>query len=61
MKKTLSIILEEDDLLELMRVLLDDDAESALAFLKQHTRRQVRELLDNTKKIKINRSTEETE
>lgn len=46
MKKSLSIILEDADLLELMRILMDDDAESALAFLKQHFKGKARDLLE---------------
>jgi len=33
-KKALSLVLEEAEVIELMRILLDDDAEGALAFLK---------------------------
>jgi hypothetical protein len=33
---TISIVLEEEALLELQRVLLDDDAIGALEFLKEH-------------------------
>ena len=46
MKKALSIVLEDDDVIELMRILMDDDAESALAFLKQHFNGKARELLE---------------
>jgi len=46
MKKSLSIILDDEDLLELMRILLDDDAESALIFLKQHFKGKARDLLE---------------
>lgn len=46
MKKALSIIVEDQDLLELMRVLMDDDAEGALAFLKEHFKGKARELLE---------------
>jgi hypothetical protein len=46
MKKSLSIVLEDQDLVELMRLLMDDDAEAALAFLKQHFKGKARELLE---------------
>jgi hypothetical protein len=32
-KKALSAVLEDADLIELTRILMDDDAEAALAFL----------------------------
>jgi hypothetical protein len=46
MKKALSIVLEDQDVIELMRILMDDDAEGALAFLKQHFKGKARELLE---------------
>lgn len=46
MKKGLNLILEDEDILELMRILLDDDAESALAFLKKHFKGKARDLLE---------------
>ncbi len=46
MKKALSLVLEDDELIELMRILLDDDAESALAFLKTHFKGRARDLLE---------------
>lgn len=46
MKKAMNLILEETDIIELMRVLLDDDAEGALAFLKTHFKGKARELLE---------------
>jgi|APFre7841882724_1041349.scaffolds.fasta_scaffold50170_2 hypothetical protein len=46
MKKALSIVLEDQDVIELVRVLMDDDAEGALAFLKQHFKGKARELLE---------------
>jgi len=35
-KKALHLILEDADLIELARILMDDDAEGGLAFLKRH-------------------------
>jgi hypothetical protein len=46
MKKSLSIVVDEADLLELMRILMDDDTEGALAFLKQHFKGKARDLLE---------------
>ena len=46
MKKALSIIVEDQDLLELMRILMDDDTEGALAFLKEHYKGKASELLE---------------
>lgn len=46
MKKTVSLVLEEQDLIELMRILLDEDGEGALAFLKVHFKGKARELLE---------------
>jgi len=46
MKKTLHVALEDQDIIELMRVLMDDDAEGALDFLKTHFKGKARELLE---------------
>ena len=46
MKKNLSIVVEDEDVLELMRILMDDDSEGALAFLKQHFKGKARDLLE---------------
>lgn len=46
MKKAVTLVLEEADAVELARILLDDDAEAALAFLKVHLKDKVRELLE---------------
>jgi hypothetical protein len=46
MKKAFSIVLEDQDLIELMRILMDDDAEGALAFLKTHFKGKARDLLE---------------
>lgn len=47
MRKSFQIILDEVDVIELMRILLDDDSESALVFLKEHFRGKARELLES--------------
>jgi hypothetical protein len=46
MKKGINLVLEEEDLLELVRVLLDDDTDGALVFLKSHFKGKARELLE---------------
>ena len=46
MKKTIAIVLEETDLIELVRIMMDDDGDSALACLKRHMRGRARELLE---------------
>jgi hypothetical protein len=46
MKKVLNLILEDQNIIELMRILLDDDAEGALIFLKTHFKGKARDLLE---------------
>jgi hypothetical protein len=46
MKKSLRIIVEDEDIIELMRILMDDDQKSALSFLKKHFKGKARELLE---------------
>ena len=46
MKKALTIILEDKDIIELMRVLMDRDAEGALEFLREHFKGKARDLLE---------------
>ena len=46
MKKALSLILEDQELIELMRILMDDDAEGALLFVKTHFKGKARDLLE---------------
>jgi hypothetical protein len=46
MKKAVTVVLEDEEIIELMRILMDDNAEAALAFLKQHFRGKTRELLE---------------
>lgn len=46
MKKNLSVVVEDEDLVELIRILMDDDAEGALAFLKKHFKGKARDLLE---------------
>jgi hypothetical protein len=46
MKKALTIVLDDVDWIELARILMDDDAEAAMAFLKRHFKGKARELLE---------------
>ncbi len=46
MKKSVSLVLEDEQIIELIRVLTDDDAEAALAFLKHHFKGKARGLLE---------------
>ncbi|NTV38112.1 MAG: hypothetical protein HGA82_02865 [Anaerolineales bacterium] len=46
MKKSLQLFLEDRDVIELMRILLDEDAEGALTFLKDHFKGRARDLLE---------------
>jgi hypothetical protein len=45
-KKSMHVALEDEEIIELMRILMDDDAEAALAFLKKHFKGKARELLE---------------
>ena len=45
-KKTLQVAVKDQDIIELMRILMDDDAEAALVFLKTHFKGKARELLE---------------
>ena len=46
MKKAVSLVLEDDQILELIRILLDDDGEAASAFLKRNFKGKARDLLE---------------
>jgi hypothetical protein len=46
MKKAITLVLEDTELIELMRILMDEDAEGALIFLKQHLKGKLREALE---------------
>ena len=45
MKKSITLTLSDEELMELQRILLDDDKEEALRFLKNHLEKQVRRVL----------------
>jgi hypothetical protein len=46
MKKAVSIVLDDQEIVELIRILIDNDAEDALSFLKIHFKGKARELLE---------------
>lgn len=46
MKRVLQLTLSDENLLELLRILIDDDNEAALAFLKTHFKGKARDLLE---------------
>jgi hypothetical protein len=46
MKKAVNLVLEESEIIELMRILLDDDEKGALIFLKSHFKGKARDLLE---------------
>ena len=46
MKKSLSILLNDEELLDLCRIMIDEDAEDALAFLEQHLKKPVKHALE---------------
>jgi hypothetical protein len=46
MKKGINLVLEDAQIVELIRILLDDDADDALKFLKTHFKGKARELLE---------------
>jgi hypothetical protein len=45
MKKSISLTLSDEDLMELQRILLDDDSTAALRFLKKHLYKQVKAVI----------------
>jgi hypothetical protein len=46
MKKAINLVLEDDQIIELIRILLDNDSEAALVFLKQNFKGKGRDLLE---------------
>ncbi len=46
MKKGFNLVLDESELIELIRILLDEDREGAFAFLKKHLKGKAREMLE---------------
>ncbi len=46
MKKAMTVVLDDEQILQLMRILIDNDAEDALVFVKTHFKSKARELLE---------------
>ncbi|MCR4408026.1 MAG: hypothetical protein NUW24_14095 [Anaerolineae bacterium] len=46
MKKALVIPLTDEDLLELCRIIIDQDKEAALQFIEQHLKKKANEALE---------------
>jgi hypothetical protein len=46
MKKGVNIALEDKEIVDLIRILIDNDAPDALSFLKTHFKGKARELLE---------------
>jgi hypothetical protein len=46
MKKSINLILEDEDIIGLVGILIDEDADSALDFLKKHFKGKARDLLE---------------
>lgn len=46
MKKGIQLYLEDEELIDLLRILIDDDAEGALGFLKAQFKGKARHLLE---------------
>ena len=40
------LVLDDEEIIELMRILMDDDAKAALVFLKTHFKGKARDLLE---------------
>ena len=48
MKKSVTLMLEDQDLIELMRILMDSDSEGSLDFLRKHFKGKGRDLLEGS-------------
>ena len=46
MKKPITLVLDDEDIIELMRILMDSDAEGALDFLRKQFKGKARDLLE---------------
>jgi hypothetical protein len=56
MSKVMNLVLEDEDMLELMRVLLDDDAAGALEWLRAHVSGKAPHVLEDRSSPKHPRS-----
>jgi hypothetical protein len=45
-KQVIQLVMDEVDIIELMRILLDNDSDGALAFMRRHLKGKARELLE---------------
>ena len=45
MKKSISLTLTDEEIMELQRILLDEDRKEALRFLKKHLNKKVQEVI----------------
>lgn len=45
-KKAINIVLDEEELIELMRILIDEDRDGALDFIRHHFKGKARKLLE---------------
>jgi hypothetical protein len=45
MKKSITLTLSDEELMELQRIMLDEDREAALQFLKKHLYKQVKAVI----------------
>ncbi len=52
-KKAINLALDNEDIIELMRILLDEDPEGALEFLHKHFKGKARDLLEGGRKVMI--------
>jgi hypothetical protein len=46
MKKGIHLVLDDEQIVDLIRILIDEDAQDALGFLKLHFKGKARELLE---------------
>jgi hypothetical protein len=46
MKKGINLVFEDEDIVQLMGILIDEDATGALEFLKKHFKGKARDLLE---------------
>ncbi len=46
LKKGVNIVLDDQEIVELIHILIDNDAQDALSFLKAHFKGKARELLE---------------
>jgi hypothetical protein len=53
-KKSIVLVLDDEQLIELKRILMDEDAGAALGFLNRHLRVKTAALLDGRPKVKVN-------